>query len=209
MVNPYEKFMFASYSIGCHSIVLATMDEENLHPFRLRNAINTFTCEFRNNLRSALLEDLQTNGSKRGKVNSPRTYISRFSYPLPYTLKLRVVRTLLPNGTLETLLTSLPRDEFSVEEVVACYRLRWREELFFRHILYDYGASRMKARKEDYSRQEILGHFVTSAAVWKIINGIALEQKPGNAYEYRINIKMATYLVKNFWQRREQAANNS
>lgn len=56
----------------------------------------------------------------------------------------------------------------------------------------------MKARKEDYSRQEILGHFVTSAAVWKIINGIALEQKPSNAYEYRINIKMATYLVKKF-----------
>ena len=25
-----------------------------------------------------------------------------------------------------------------------------------------------------------------------------LEQKPGNTYEYRINIKMATYLVKKF-----------
>ncbi len=137
-------------------------------------------------------------GSKRGKVNSPRTYVSRFSWPLPYTLHLRAIRALLPNGTLETLLTSLPRDEFSAEEVVACYRLRWREELFFRHLLYDAGASRMKCKKEDYSRQEILGHFITSAAVWKIINGIALEQKPGNAYEYRINIKMATYLVKKF-----------
>lgn len=62
MVNPYQKFMFASYSIGCHSVVLATMGEEDLHPFRLRNAVNTFACEFRDNLRSALLEDLQTNG---------------------------------------------------------------------------------------------------------------------------------------------------
>ena len=56
----------------------------------------------------------------------------------------------------------------------------------------------MKCKKEDYYRQEIYGHFITSAAVWKIINGIVLEQNPDNAYEYKINIKMATYLVKRF-----------
>lgn len=137
-------------------------------------------------------------GSKRGKENSPKTYVSRFAYPLPYIMRLRVVRGRLPNGGLETLLTSLPRDEFSTAEVMDCYRLRWREEIFFRHIKYDCGASRMKCKKEDYSRQELYGHFIASAAVWKIINGIVLEQKPDNAYEYKINIKMATYLVKRF-----------
>ena len=148
-------------------------------------------------------------GSKRGKVNSPRTYVSRFAHPLPYIMRLRVVRGRLPNGDLETLLTSLSRDEFSAAEIMELYRLRWREEIFFRHIKYDCGAcvhdikcvggpSRMKCKKEDYSRQEIYGHFITSAAVWKIINGIVLEQKPDNAYEYKINIKMATYLVKRF-----------
>ena len=136
-------------------------------------------------------------GSKRGKVNSPRTYVSRFAHPLPYIMRLRVVRGRLPNGDLETLLTSLSRDEFSAAEIMELYRLRWRE-IFFRHIKYDCGASRMKCKKEDYSRQEIYGHFITSAAVWKIINGIVLEQKPDNAYEYKINIKMATYLVKRF-----------
>lgn len=137
-------------------------------------------------------------GSKRGKVDSPRTYVSRFAHPLPYIMRLRVVRGRLPNGDLETLLTSLSRDEFSAAEIMELYRLRWREEIFFRHIKYDCGASRMKCKKEDYSRQEIYGHFITSAAVWKIINGIVLEQKPDNAYEYKINIKMATYLVKRF-----------
>ena len=137
-------------------------------------------------------------GSKRGKINSPRTYVSRFAYPLPYVMRIRVVRGRLPNGEFETLLTSLPRDEFSRDEVMELYRLRWREEIFFRHIKYDCGASRMKCKKEEYSRQEIYGHFITSAAVWKIINGIVLDQKASNAYEYRINIKMATYLVKRF-----------
>ena len=137
-------------------------------------------------------------GSKRGKVNSPKTYVSRFGYPLPYVMRLRVVRGKLPNGDLETLLTSLSRDEFSAAEVMGLYRLRWREEIFFRHIKYDCGASRMKCKKEDYSRQEIYGHFITSAAVWKIINGIALEHKTDSGCEYKINIKMATYLVKKF-----------
>ena len=137
-------------------------------------------------------------GSKRGKENSPKTYVSRFAYPLPYIMRFRVVRGRLPNGDLETLLTSLPREEFSAAEIMELYRLRWREELFFRHIKYDCGASRMKCRKEEYSRQELYGHFITSAAVWKIINGIVLEQNPNSTYEYKINIKMATYLVKKF-----------
>lgn len=137
-------------------------------------------------------------GSKRGKENSPKTYVSRFAYDLPYPMQLRVVRGKLPTGEFETLLTSLPRDEFSAEEIMELYRMRWREELFFRHIKYDCGASRMKCKKEEYSQQEIYGHFITSAAVWKIINGIILEQNPDNAYEYKINIKMATYLVKRF-----------
>jgi len=137
-------------------------------------------------------------GSKRGKVNSPKTYISRFGHPLPYVMRLRAVRGRLPNGDLETLLTSLSRDEFSTEEVMELYKLRWREEIFFRHIKYDCGASRMKCKTEDYSRQELYGHFIASAAVWKIINGIALEHKTDSGCEYKINIKIATYLVKKF-----------
>ena len=137
-------------------------------------------------------------GSKRGKVNSPKTYVSRFGHPLPYVMRLRVVRGRLPNGDLETLLTSLSREEFSAAEVMELYSLRWREEIFFRHIKYDCAASRMKCKKENYSRQELYGHFVASAAVWKIINGIALEHKTDSGCEYKINIKMATYLVKKF-----------
>ena len=56
----------------------------------------------------------------------------------------------------------------------------------------------MKCKKEEYSRQELYGHFITSAAVWKIINGIALEHTTDSGCEYKINIKMATYLVKKF-----------
>jgi len=39
----------------------------------------------------------------------------------------------------------------------------------------------MKCKKEDCSRQKLYGHFIISAAVRKIINGIVLEQKPENS----------------------------
>ena len=62
MINPNQKFMFASYSFGCGSIVLATMDTEDLHPSRLGAAVNRFARDFRVNLRSVLLKQLEVNG---------------------------------------------------------------------------------------------------------------------------------------------------
>ena len=60
-------------------------------------------------------------GSKFGKQNSPKTYVSRFRQPLPYVMRFRVVRTPLntENGTTwETLITSLPRDQFTADPVI-------------------------------------------------------------------------------------------
>ena len=69
--------------------------------------------------------------SKRGKKNSSETCVSRFAYLLPYILlRLRVVRGRLPNGDLETVLTSLSRDEFNTEKVMELYKLRLREGIF-------------------------------------------------------------------------------
>ncbi len=87
MINPNQKFMFASYSIGCHSVVLATMEEEDLRPFRLRDAVNAFAREFRDNLRSALLEDLKTNGRflVGGKLHI-RLDVGLAVYPLAFTV---------------------------------------------------------------------------------------------------------------------------
>lgn len=140
-------------------------------------------------------------GSKFGKQNSPKTYVSRFRQPLPYVMRFRVVRTSLntENGTTwETLITSLPRDQFTADDVIEIYRLRWAEELYFRHIKHDCGLCNMHSKREDYSIQQIYATFLTSSVIWKIINSVALSQKPELAYEYSINTKIATYMIKNF-----------
>lgn len=137
-------------------------------------------------------------GSKRGKVNSPNTYISRFSQPLPYIMNIRAVRVKLPSGEWEVLLTSLPRSEFSAEEIAEIYKLRWNIELYFRHIKYDCGLTHMHCRLEKHSQQQIYATFLTSSAIWRIINAVALEQRADLTYEYALNIKMASYLIRLF-----------
>jgi hypothetical protein len=137
-------------------------------------------------------------GSKRGKVNSPNTYVSRFSHPLPYILNLRITRIRLKNGEYETLLSSLSQEEFTAEDLREIYKLRWKIELYFRHIKHDCGLIAMHSKIEDYSRQQIYAAFLFSSAVWKIVNSIVLQQKDSNKHEYAVNIKMATYLVRNF-----------
>lgn len=137
-------------------------------------------------------------GSKRGKVNSPNTYISKFSQPLPYVMNIRAIRVKLSSGDWEVLLTSLPRSEFSVEEIVEIYKLRWNIELYFRHIKYDCGLTHMHCRLEKHSQQQIFATFLASSAIWRIINAVALEQRTGLTYEYALNIKMASYLIRLF-----------
>lgn len=137
-------------------------------------------------------------GSKRGKVNSPKTYVSRFAHSLPYIMNLRIARVKLQDGSYETLLTSLPESEFSPSDLRNIYKLRWNIELYFRHIKHDCGLVNMHSKIEDYSRQQIFATFLFSSAVWRIVNSVALQQKESNTYTYGVNIKMATYLVRNF-----------
>lgn len=137
-------------------------------------------------------------GSKRGKANSPKTYISRFSQPLPYVMNLRIVRVKLPTGTYSTLLSSLSRNEFSKQDLAQIYKYRWNQELFFRHVKNDCALNRMHSKKEDFSRQQIYAAFLFSSAVWKIVNSVAIQQNESNVYEYAVNIKMASYLVREF-----------
>lgn len=137
-------------------------------------------------------------GSKRGKANSLKTYVSRFAYPLPYVMNLRVVRVKLPTGQLETLISSLPRELFSAAELCRIYAARWNIELYFRHIKHDCACSNMHSKVEDYSVQQIFTTFLFSSAVWKIINAVAIQQRESNTYEYAVNVKMATYLIRDF-----------
>lgn len=137
-------------------------------------------------------------GSAKG--NSPKTYISRFAQPLPYLMKLRVVRCKLP-GTenYETLLTSLKRENgFTAEDIVVGYGKRWKQELFHKFWKYSAGIAHTHCRREDFSQIEIYASLAVSSVIWKIINAVPVQQKDTRKYEYALNATQATFLIREF-----------
>lgn len=144
---------------------------------------------------------LQT-GSKKGKSNSPNTRITRwdFSHIDPYPQKCRAVRFKLNTGEFETLLTNLPREEFSLSELKEIYAKRWQIETNIRFWKYAVGALALHSRTDELILQELYAHLIMFNFCQRICREIEIPQKPGNKYRYEVDKTMAIYLAKRFFR---------
>ena len=134
------------------------------------------------------------------KQYSANTRNKRWDFPSPYPMKFRVVRFLLPSGDYETIATSLPRDIISADDIKELYHMRWRIETAFRHLKYDLGLSHLHGKSDEFAMQEILAALIMNNFCSRIVNAVTVEQKEKNAYEYKINLKMAIELCKQFYR---------
>ena len=77
--------------------------------------------------------------------------------PVPYyEFSFRIVRFMIPGGCYEVLVTNLPSDEFSVEDLKEVYRLRWGVETSFRFLKYCDHVSLSNTRKKSAALGEIV-----------------------------------------------------
>ena len=115
-----------------------------------------------------------------------------------YEVSYRVVRFKL-NGSeeYESIITNLPRDEFSPDEIKDLYHLRWSEEVSFRHLKYSADLSAVHARKRSSILQEIWARAILYSFCFIIIRELTrrkLQKK--RKYEYVINITRAIHLIR-------------
>ena len=134
------------------------------------------------------------------KQYSANTRNKRWDFSSPYPMKFRVVRFLLPSGDYETIATSLPREIISADDIKELYHMRWRIETAFRHLKYDLGLSHLHGKSDEFAMQEILAALIMNNFCSRIVNVVTVEQKEKNAYEYKINLKMAIELCKQFYR---------
>ncbi len=142
-------------------------------------------------------------GSIKGKTNSPNTRITRFDFPPnqdTVPMQCRAVRFMLTSGQYETLLTNLPREEFSISDLKALYALRWKIETNVRFWKYATGALALHSRTDELIMQELYAHLTMFNFCQRICREIEIPQKPGNKYEYKIDMTMAIYLCKKFFR---------
>lgn len=132
--------------------------------------------------------------SKFGKDKRNVTW----EYESPFQLNMRIVRFQLVSGEYETIVTSLNRFEFPIEEIKRLYSMRWGIETSFRELKYDVGLTHLHARKEDCVIQEIYAHMLMYNFSMRIAMHVGLTKSCGK-YNYKVNFANAFYICRRFF----------
>ncbi|WP_040381268.1 transposase [Enterocloster hominis (ex Hitch et al. 2024)] len=73
-----------------------------------------------------------------------------------YRMQLRVVRFQIAEGGYENIITNLPADEFSLEQIKHIYHLLWGQETSFRDLKHTIGTENFHSGSPKYIEFEIL-----------------------------------------------------
>ena len=138
-------------------------------------------------------------GSKKGKKNSSKTALSTWDFPSPYILKFRVVRFKLNTGEYETIVTSLNRKKFSINEIKELYNMRWGIETSFRELKYIIGLTHLHCKKDSFIEQEIYAALILYNYCSRIANSVIIKKHSKCRYAYKIDFTMAVYICKKFY----------
>lgn len=116
---------------------------------------------------------------------SPASYF--VSPQEPYIkMFLRIVRVKVPGNKYICLLTNLPEDKFSAEELQEIYRMRWGIETSFRELKYTVGMTILHSQKEEFIKQEIIARLILYNFCEIIANQVRITEKK-TTYRYQLN----------------------
>ena len=116
------------------------------------------------------------------------------------SLRLRIVRFKITDDTYETIITSLPRDIFPLNEIKKLYSLRWKIEISFRELKYNMGLTHLHARREDFVKQEIYARLIMYNFCGRIHASLRVRQNKETKYEYSIQYKMGMQIYIDFYK---------
>lgn len=119
-------------------------------------------------------------------------------------MKIRVLRFKInnnrdPKKAYETILTSLPRDEFPLESIKHLYHLRWGIETSFRVLKYNVGVLNFHSRKDNAVMQSMWAALIMYNFSMAIAGSVPVENKEDNKHQYAVSISMAVFECMNFY----------
>ena len=107
-----------------------------------------------------------------------------------YHMRLRVVRFQIAEGVFENILTNLPSDEFSLEEIKRLYYLRWGQETSSRDLKHTIGTANFHSKSPEYIEFEILSRMTLYNFCTIITMEVPIEKRT-EKWEYQVNLSMA------------------
>lgn len=114
-----------------------------------------------------------------------------------YAIELRVVRFMLPDGSYKAVVTNLPEESFTSDEIKYVYSLRWGIETSFRKLKHTVGLLNFHSKKRDLILQEIYArltmyNFVEMAASHAVIS------KGRKQHSHKVNFTAALLACRRF-----------
>lgn len=199
---------FASYNVFAHAI-------ENNHHFIIRaKDVNVQRFLGKDSLPDSLdttIELFLTRSQSKKKRKYPEKesqyrYIAHnatFDYLDPndrydeYLMKLRIVRFQVADGIFENIITNLPAESFSIDEIEYCYHLRWGIETAFRDLKHTIGTSNFHSKKTEFIQFELLCRLILYNFCSIIILHTSVKKK-SRKYVYQINFSLSMKICFDF-----------
>lgn len=114
-----------------------------------------------------------------------------------FPISLRIVRFPITADTYECVITNLPRDTFSPNELKTLYAMRWGIETSFRELKYAIGLSCFHAKKVEYIHQEIFARLILYNFCEIITMHVVIQQKD-TKHAYQVNYTLAIHICRHF-----------
>ena len=116
-----------------------------------------------------------------------------------YKLSFRIVRFTISEDAHETIITNLPSDKYTPEEIKKLYALRWGIETSFRDLKYTIGMLDFHSKKVGCIQQEIYAHLIMYNFAEMITSHVAIKKKQ-RKYTYKANFSVAAHMCRKFYR---------
>lgn len=123
-----------------------------------------------------------------------------------YPINFRILRFHIGKNNYECIITNLPKDEFSTEEIKELYAKRWGIETSFRELKYAVGLVRYHSKKNDYLIQEIWARLIIYNFCEIITMSVVIQKDKNLKYTYQLNYTRAISICRYFLSVKEGKA---
>lgn len=114
-----------------------------------------------------------------------------------YPISFRILRFKISENSYENIITNLPQEEFSLEEIKMLYGLRWNIETSFRDLKHTIGTKNFHSKKREFIEMEVWARFILYNFCSIITEHVVIAQK-ARKHNYQPNYTVAYHTCHHF-----------
>jgi hypothetical protein len=116
-----------------------------------------------------------------------------------YPFSFRIVRFKIADDLYETVITNLDQVNFSPDELMELYNMRWGVETSFRELKYAVGLTNFHSKKQEYIVQEIYARLIMYNFSAMITSSVVIKHRD-TQYAYQVNFTVAIDICRHLFR---------